>query len=164
MNADGGGRVDAKSGHGAIKHLGPLVRQVRHGEERAGLQAVELRCARQCVTYQERPQVRHADPGVAGRQVDADAQQMAADGGNLHEVAGTGVDDTQHAAEGSRGNPRHRGGPDQALGIGAGSIPVVRSSATPQVGDLGRRAFPCFVYRDGAAGTEAHQVEGAATV
>ncbi|MFF9571304.1 hypothetical protein [Streptomyces sp. NPDC014685] len=32
-----GRRVDAKSGHGAIKHLGLLMRQVRRGEEGAGL-------------------------------------------------------------------------------------------------------------------------------
>ena len=118
VNTDGGRRVDAESGHGAIKRPGPLVRQIRRGEERAGLQTVQLRCARQYVTYQEHPQVPQADPGVAGRQVDADAQQMTAYGGNLHEVAGTGVDDTQHDAEASRGNRRHRGGPDRAPDIG----------------------------------------------
>ncbi|WP_314615449.1 hypothetical protein [Streptomyces stackebrandtii] len=38
------------------------------------------------------------------------------------------------------------------------------SSTKPRVSAPGLRAFPRFVYRDGVAGTEAHQVEGDATV
>ncbi|GHB26585.1 hypothetical protein GCM10010346_57710 [Streptomyces chryseus] len=60
-------------------------------------------------------------------------------GGNLHEAAGTGVDDTQHDVEASRGNRRHPGGPDHALDIDkavAGALSRARGTGSLLVGTV----------------------------
>lgn len=103
---DGGGRVDAENGHGAIERLALLMRQVRCDEDREGLQTTQLRGTRQYVTDQGRPQVHRVDPGADGRQVDTDAQQVAVSGRNLHEAAGPGVGNAQHDAKASPENLR----------------------------------------------------------
>lgn len=110
-------RVDAEYGHDPVERLHLLLRQVRRGEHREGLQVVQLSGARQYVAEQQYAQVHRADPVVDDRQMDADAHEVAVRRGKLHEVARAGVSDTQHAAEASRGDLRY-GGSRQMKPIG----------------------------------------------
>lgn len=67
VSTDGGGRVDAEYGHDPVERLNLLLRQVRCGEHRQGLQAVQLSGAREYVAEQQHAQVHRADPVVDDR-------------------------------------------------------------------------------------------------
>lgn len=78
---------------------------------------MQLRSACQYVTDQGRPHMHRADPGVDDRQVDADAQQVAVCGGDLHEAAGASVGDTQRGPQVAHTAAKHHRCRRSARGI-----------------------------------------------
>lgn len=167
VGSDDRGGMDAEHRHHPVQGPGPVVRQLRGGEDRDDLEAVQFGGACQHVADQGDAQVHGAEPGAGVRaradvrQVDAAAQQAAWGGGDFHEVAGAGVGDTQHDAEASRGGLL-------CVGTRAGHSRFVRRMPGGSVVSVPlRQLLVRFVEEQlavvdpaGAAGGSAHQVGG----